>query len=365
MSTIQLNFSGLAKAPKNPVPSSTIKYNPDKQPITYYEGVGVSKEDRMFITARLMRSFVTVETAEEPAGSWVWSIVDMVFPGLAANVIRASSIYEPHPLTLEDSDLGVLVSHDDDNVEINDTLSPEANLMILDNIRTDPDYEDPEWCEVIAFAASLLYAIGKRPDARNLTGFTQKRIKAYFNKISFVPSDKAWSMSEQNMPSLAGYQTVHSYFNSHVDLRELVTKVFIDWTLSTAVTPDQDAVATFCKLWKDNGFVHVIIIRGLLVKFSEIISSMPLLRSEVLAFIDDYERFSNSDEPLIRFDRVIKGDRSTIMPSRSYPELFRIAKQVAAATDKTFELYAPEVGESPLWDDFVTKCNFAGITDFK
>jgi len=364
MSQITLDFSALEITPPVPKISGSLKYTPDAVRIDYYSADGLDYDARGRCLGRFIKSIKIFENDDDQVGSWIWSIIDMTFPGLSKILIDSTNTYKANALKLSVDEIRILTTDSTPIIDPTTALKADRVLFSLATALTAAGYDEPTFNDALPVVASLIFAIGKKPNKENLDAFNKRRIAAYFNKLNTQAESTAWISNPDNLPTVGAYQTFHTYFVNKFKLREVTTTMFISWTVSADTTPEQEAVATTVKLWKDHGFVHVMIIRGLLVKYGEVIEDIRPLRAETLEFISMYRAFSTSKDAMIRFDRVIRGDRSAVMPSKSFPELFKLARHVAELSEATFANYASNIGESVYWDIFVSRCVALDIPDF-
>jgi hypothetical protein len=141
------------------------------------------------------------------------------------------------------------------------------------------------------------------------------------------------------MPALICYKSFYGFFNLHADIKKHVVTVFLSWG-SGNLGRIEELVCSVTKLWQFSGMNHVIIIRHLIMTHYEFLKQIPQLIVEVDKFIEDYKKFVSTQGKVQAFIKVLEGDKCTEMKSSSYPNLFRVAREIALIENPTFGNYA-------------------------
>jgi hypothetical protein len=384
-------------------------YSAPAEIVHYYTFQGLTRDQIYVMLANMIHYEDDSYNDTGEFAAWFWTLIEAVFPGLPANVFSLTTTHRgvphqihpaqtrwmmdgwysgsvndlrqaqgrpPRPNVVQhvrviqaDGSLRPAEQADFDH----DAAHPDAPNL-YDTIDVDDDNQgDPAPFEhlpgmkvaernnatkeeLVAAVATVIYALGKRADAVNLVGFHANRMKSVMQKLRLGDAVDAWWKTATNLPALVEYQTVSSYFSSRHQLRSVFVKIVLSWTVNLDVSPDQDIVATLVKLWRESGLNHVRLIKSLIRKYFPALTALAPLMDEVRDFLKQYKLYTTSQDDEITYNRVILGDRSSLLPARNYPELLKLAKKVATKTDPGFARYAAGVGDSLLWNDFLVAC---------
>jgi len=337
--------------------------------VSYY-GVPASfgRAQRGAILIQLLDYVDSYECVDSEVEAWFWTMTEIIFPGLAATLLdaagytgairtefderqlnyligggsnkeRREAYKELHP-TVEDVDIPKM--DDLDYVE-----SP-GYLLLPDLNFDDTKIEKNWWVPLVNAYGIIVFAIGKTPNAKNITAFA-KRFRAVSNKAGLIEGSDE-NLTPDDLPVQKTYSAVNSYFTLRTKLRLETVKEFVKWTI-TQGTPEQELIATQTRLWNGMGMHHISLIAGLIMNHGVAISLINELSYELEKFKVQYRAFMNDTDLFRGYWKVMYGDKKTVLHSREFEELLKLSLHFDKEKKPTMALYAQSLGEST----FVTR----------
>lgn len=292
--------------------------------------------------------------------AWFWTLVDIALPGVPLHVFRNDPTVIGR-LTPMSADLINYIAFGDippirgqDGVPLDpQPAGPRRDPVVplFPGFVWSADLDrDVDWLQAVNLVGVVMWAIGKAPNANNVTAFAN-RFTAGQRKLGVADNDEA-AILATDLPALRTYRFVNGYFNVRARSRFELCLVLISWVGDLNNTREKNVIVTHIKLWKKQGLTHVEMIRHLVNSYSPALRRLTFLHGEVNRFINDYRLFKESNLPNKAYIKVLRGDTDNIMPSRDYAELLKLARRIYTLIDQRFELYAPQLPDTQFWTAF-------------
>lgn len=328
--------------------------------IPYYSFVGTPPDGRGIILASMLVWAKTANFDSSLTSSWVWSMIDCAFPGLAQTMLTVENLAVGEPQLWTEHQYRWLVKNEDTEVvgiPATDTTAGRATIPagaatfdLLPELCSSALTREADVDEAIGALAILLFGIGKQATTQNITAFTVNRPRAFGGKggVEITPASP---IHASNFPPVSAINRFSGHFGVRTKLRITFTTLLVDWTL-TAGSPHQEIVATQVGLWVGTGLTHMEIVRSFMASYSRVVARIPGLLPEVLEFERVYREFGLSSDSRKYFTKVIHKDRAMLGDGRKYKGLQTLARQMLARVDPRYNNYAVNLGNSVWWDEF-------------
>lgn len=323
-------------------------YRPTMQTVSYYTLPDMTdKKTRAAVFVQLIDYLDVYNSTEEEVESWIWTLTEMIFPGLAPRLFTDNDNVRARPVKMTIPMVSYLIDGDaeDLTIEENDDGKRIPDFALLPELEFHDDLADKTaWRPIVNAYGIIMFAIGKTPTDDNLTAFNVNRQRAGAAKAGILDAQE-YDLTQEDLPHKRTYGLVQGYFNLNVNVRHLIVNEFIGWTLARG-SPDQELVATHIRLWTMMGLAHVRMIATFLYNYSWAVKPIRGLASEIDEFRSEYKTFSEDPDTLKVYWKVIHGDKKDVMNSRRFPELHRLAVKMERRKNTKMALYAQKIGES-------------------
>jgi len=307
-------------------------------PISYYEFEGQSEVRRIaFLTQAI--PWVFEPKMPEALGPWVYSCVDALYPGAVKQIFDGTLVkVRGRSLTAD---------------ELRFLADGTQALTLLPDCAFDAGRRETTILELAGFFASMMFAIAKKPTRENLTAFTEKRPKAFRGQFALTDDKVTWFGDDARMFGLPALSNIYGYFSGKYEERKHLVTEFISWSESGSDLT-RVAMGNVAKLWAGQGENHIRLIHKFLLSYGRYLVGIPVLAEEARRFCVDFRKTGASSQG--SFDKAIKGDRAMSIYSRNYPELFKLAREIAARMDESMSRYASGANNSAFLADFELAC---------
>lgn len=352
-------------------------YQPPKKDIRYYVlPAGINEQTRALILVQLLSHLNEGDCSQQEIEAWIWTILELCHPSLPKKIISSTTNYLPAPIEFNSTELNWLCSgglparkakyKSDNNLSDTDDIPENAELpaieapefQLFSEVKYDPNLiHKSNWFVAVGAAGVLFFAIGKPPSALNLSAFNERRQLAVRNKGG-VTSSSDDMITESDLPALEAYIAIKGYYDMRPDLKQLITKEFIRWTKING-TMEQESFATHMKLWQRIGLTHVDLITQMLYNYGPELRQIAPLQHEISMFQVQLDEWLSNPEQDKVYVKVIYGDKNTSLPSRNYPQLLALARQLAILRDPKFSQYADRFQPSPYYNKLIELCQAA------
>lgn len=286
-----------------------------------------------------------VQTRESGNATMMFSWLNAAFPDLLAALELAA---------VANTDVAFVDLGDEECYALSVGRLYEKGVLssYIDQLPATITQEHLQKIDAYGYLAVHLFAIGKPVTTQNITAFTQNRPRAIYGKAGVALGKD--NIFTRFPPTIQKLHSITGYFNMHPKVRHVLVKELISWVGNTT-NSEQEAVTTQIKLWHGSGFTHVALIKNLLTNYREVVVEMPGLRAEIAAFLAEYSKHTSQQSSVLAYGKVLQGDSLEVLRQQNYPELFKLAHEIAKRTDKKFSRFAT-ASEDSIWiHDFETK----------
>lgn len=323
----------------------------------------ISMGARIGMAAAFIRWPVTnPDFLEDNVATWVYSAIDMVFPGLAARALNGDDKVVVERIVLNSLDYDVIRAPNlaetpipNAPVPADGAPAPMYPPIRVSGLECTPTEESALWLHVVGALTVLIFSLGKNASEENFTAFTERRPGAIANKLGNA-IDITSPLHVGRLPALRHFRLFAGYFNSHHMQRRTLVRTLIMWNRDPNPSDEMDVVITQTKLWHQSGMTPIFLVRDFLQNYGPAVIRIPGLCSEVIRYMEVFRQWDESADAEKDYLRVIDGDKAQLGNSRLFNGLVCLARGLAASVDQRFTQYASALGESAYRSVFIEIC---------
>jgi len=309
--------------------------------LTYYSFAGASEQRRIAFLAQAI-PWMYVPRMPNQVGSWVYSCLDAVYPGVVREIFEGTTV-RARGRALTDDELQFL-------------RDGTRGLELFERATYDADRVETTILELAAVFACMMFAMVKKPTRDNITAFTVNRPRALRDQFALTDEKVSWFRDEVRMFPLDALLNIYGYFSSRYEERRHLATEFVSWS-ENAQEETRVAMGSVAKLWLGHGENHIKLIHKFLLSYGKYLAGIPMLAEEARRFCVDFRKAGASSEG--SYEKAFRGDRAVSIYSRNYPELFKLAREIASRMEDSMSKYASAATSSRFLEQFELACEAA------
>jgi len=319
-------------------------------------------KQRRYFLSHLLTSMISGDTDFDAWRTWVYSLVSLAIPAIGTALANKSKI-APLYVTSEDTtaltaSIALYLSTCDTNtgdqaesgVEI--PLEPHPGMPTWAN-SSGSYYPNAQYYSGVSDQALLgaisiiIFLMGKRVTAVNLTSISEKRPRALISKYHL--DDESYFLTGNGKLGWHAISMVGKVWAVAYDLRRLTLQVCADY--ESIEDPGMDAIITTVRLLKWSGLTFLGLIHTLIVELPWIITE-GYLRSSLLHYQASLTAMAGVSEKIQPYIKVMMGDRMMFFVRQKMNPLIACAITYGLRTQPTLSNYAMPPNSAPIIELF-------------